>query len=326
MKASILVYVLPVVILATILLADAQQPKKIPRIGLLTAGSLSPQAGRLKALREALRELGYVEGQNIAIEYRAAEGKSDRLADLAAELVQLEVLMIVTTSTSALMAAKQATDKIPIVAATSGDLVGTGLVASLARPGGNVTGLTAISPDLSGKRLELLKETVPNASRIAVLWHPSPWDEEEVRQTKIAAQGLRVKVQSLQVQHSNEFKSAYAAMKREGDRAIIIIQGPFMVLHRKEIMELATKNRLPSMCDDPTWTDYGCVISYGPNRSDLYRRAATYVDKILKGAKPADLPVEQPKKFEFIVNLKAAKQIGLTIPPNVLARADKVIR
>jgi putative tryptophan/tyrosine transport system substrate-binding protein len=260
------------------------------------------------------------------VEYRFAEGKFDRLPDLAAELVRLEVSMIVTTSTSTLIAAKQATGKVPIIAATSGDLVGTGLVASLARPGGNVTGLTAISPDLSGKRLELLKEIVPKASRIAVLWNPSPWDQEEVRQTEIAAQALGVKVQSLQVRHADDFQSAYAKMTREGARAIIIIQGPFTAFHRKEIMELATKNRLPSMCDGPEWTDNECVISYGPNRSDLYRRAATYVDKILKGVKPADLPVEQPKKFEFIINLKAAKQIGLTIPQSVLFRADKVIK
>jgi putative ABC transport system substrate-binding protein len=236
-------------------LADAQQPGKIPRIGFLNAGSSSLvlRSDRLKAFREGLRELGYVEGQNIAVEYRFAEGKFDRLPDLAAELVRLEVSMIVTTSTSTLMAAKQATGKVPIIAATSGDLVGTGLVASLARPGGNVTGLTAISPDLGGKRLELLKEIVPKALRIAVLWNPSPWDQEEVRQTEIAAQALGVKVQSLQVRHADDFQSAYAKMTREGARAIIIIQGPFTAFHRKEIMELATKNRLPSMCDGPEW-------------------------------------------------------------------------
>jgi putative tryptophan/tyrosine transport system substrate-binding protein len=326
MKTKITVLTLCAILFALCSSAYGQQPGKIPRIGFLLAGSLSLQAARLKVFREGLRELGYVEGQNIAIEYRAAEGKFDRLPDLAAELVRLEVSMIVTSSTATLLAAKQATNKIPIIAATSGDLVGTGLVASLARPGGNVTGLTAISPDLSGKRLELLKEIVPKASRVAVLWNPSPWDEEEVRQTEIAAQGLGVKVQSLQVRQAKEFQSAYAAMTREGARAIIIIQGPFTALHRKEIMELTTKNRLPSMCDGENWTDYGCVISYGPNRSDLYRRAATYVDKILKGAKPADLPVEQPTKFEFVINLKAATQIGLNIPQSVLFRADRVIK
>jgi putative ABC transport system substrate-binding protein len=273
-----------------------------------------------------LRDLGYIEGKNLVIEFRWAEGNFERLPELAAELVRMDVAMIVTASTSAVLAAKQATSKIPIIVATSGDLVGTGVVASLARPGGNITGLTAISPDLSGKRLELLKETVPNASRVAVLWHPNQWDEDEVRQTEIAAQPLGVKIQSLQVRQANEVQTAFAAMEREGVRAIIIIRGPFTMLHRKHIVELAAKHRLPSMRDDPIWPDNGALISYGPNRADLFRRAATYVDKILKGAKPADLPVEQPTKFELWINLKTGKQIGVTIPPNVLARADKVIK
>ena len=326
MSKKIFYVALSAVLFAYCLPASAQQPKKIHRIGYLATGSASSQGPRLKAFRDGLRELGYVEGQNIAIDYRFAEGNFDRLPELAAELIGLEVAIIVTGTTAAVLAAKEATSKIPIVVGATGDLVGTGIVASLARPGGNVTGLTAISPDLSGKRLELVKEIVPKALRIAVLWHPSRWDEEEVRQTEIAAQALGVKVQSLQLRQPSEIPTAYATMAREGVRAMIIIQGPFMGLHRKEILDRSAKHRLPSMCDDPVWTDHGCLISYGPNRSDLYRRAATYVDKILKGTKPADLPVEQPTKFEFVINLKTAKQIGLTIPPNVLVRADKVIK
>jgi putative ABC transport system substrate-binding protein len=326
MNRKITVLIFCAMLFALCLPAEAQQAGKVPRIGYLGTGSLSSQSPRLKAFREALRDLGYVEGQNIAIEYRFAEGKSDRLPDLAAELVRVEVTMIVTGSTAAVLAAKQATSKIPIIVATSGDLVGTGLVTSLARPDGNITELTAISPDLSGKRLELLKEIVPKASRVAVLWHPSQWDEEEVRQTEIAAQPLGVKIQSLQVRHASEFQTAYAAMAREGARAIIIIQGPFTSAYRKQILELAAKNRLATMCDDPIWADNGSLISYGPNRSDLYRRAAVYVDKILKGAKPADLPVEQPTKFEFVINLKTAKALNLTIAQSVLYRADKVIK
>jgi putative tryptophan/tyrosine transport system substrate-binding protein len=327
-KAAVPSILVVVMLLAVAVVARAQQPAKVPRIGFLFAGSFSPQSPgpRLQAFREKLRELGYIEGQNIAIEYRYAEGKSDLLPELARELVRQEVSIIVTTSTSSLMAAKQATSKLPLFAATSGDLIGTGLVASLARPGGNVTGLTAISPELSGKRLELLKEIVPRILRVAVLWHPSKWDEKEVRETEIAAPPFGLKVQSVQVRSANEFQTAYAAISKEGARAIIIIQGPFTSLHRKKIVELTAENQLPSICDAPDWVDHGCLASYGPNRADLYRRAAAYVDKILKGAKPADLPVEQPTKFELVINLKTAKQIGVTIPPNVLARADKVIK
>jgi putative ABC transport system substrate-binding protein len=234
--------------------------------------------------------------------------------------------VIVTSGTPATQAAKQATSTIPIVVGSAGDLVGAGIVASLAKPGGNVTGLTSISPDLSGKRLELLTSVLPKASLVAVLWYPSQWDDMEVKQTESVAQALRVKIQSVQVRSPEEFQSAYATMIKERARAVIIIQGGFIATYRTQVLELPAKNRLASMCDSPAWADSGCLMSYGPNRSDLYRRAAVYVDKILKGAKPADLPVEQPMKFEFIINLKTAKQIGLTIPPNVLARADRVIR
>jgi len=306
--------------------AEAQQPAKVLRLGWLSAGSSSLQSANTEAFRQRLSDLGYVEGKNIEIVYRYAEGKSERLPQLAAELVRLQVAVIVTASTVASKAAKQATTVIPIVVAAAGDLVGEGLAASLARPGGNLTGLTAISPDLSGKRLEILKETVPMASRVAVIWHRNPNDEKEVKETEIAAKVMGVKLQSLPVQSSDEFQNAFTAMRKERAGALIIIQGPLLGTHRKRLFELAATNRLPSICDAPSWTEEGCLMSYGPNRTEMFRRAADYVDKILKGRKPEDLPVEQPMKFEFIVNLKTAKQIGLTVPPNVLVRADRVIK
>ena len=325
MKTKILVYVLPALILATIQLAGAQQAAKVPRIGVLMVGTEKTTTS-LKAFFQRLHELGYLEGKNIVVEYRYAEGKLERLPDLAAELVRSNVAVIVTSGTPATQAAKQATSTIPIVVGSAGDLVGVGLVASLAKPGGNVTGLTAISPDLSGKRLELLTGVLPKASRVAVLWYPSQWDDMEVKQTESVAQALGVQIQSVQVRRPEDFQSAYATMIRERARAVIIIQTGFTGTYRTQLLELAAKNRLASMCDSPVWADDGCLMSYGPNRADLYRRAAVYVDKILKGTKPSDLPVEQPTKFEFIINLKTAKQIGLTIPPNMLARANKVIK
>jgi putative tryptophan/tyrosine transport system substrate-binding protein len=325
MKKTAMPSILVAVMLAVAVLAEAQQGAKVPRIGVLTVGTEKTTTS-LKAFSQRLHELGYLEGKNIVVEYRYAEGKLERLPDLAAELVRSNVAVIVTSGTPATQAAKQATSTIPIVVGTAGDLVGVGLVASLAKPGGNVTGLTAISPDLSGKRLELLTGVLPRSARIAVLWYPSQWDDMEVKQTENVAQVLGVQIQLVQVRRPEDFQSAYATMIRERARAVIIIQTGFTGTYRTQLLELAAKNRLASMCDSPAWADDGCLMSYGPNRSDLYRRAATYVDKILKGAKPADLPVEQPKKFELIINLKAAKQIGLTIPPNVLARADRVIK
>ena len=325
MSKKILICLLTFVLLFVLPVSNTQPAAKIQRIGFLSADRVL-QSPLREAFRNRLRELGYIEGQNIAIEYLFADGKSDRLPELALQLVRHEVSIIVTTSTSALLAAAQATSNLPIVAATSGDLVGTGLVASLARPGGNVTGLSAISPELSAKRVELLKEIVPRIVRVAVLWHPSKWDEKEVTETELAAKPFGLNVQSVQVRNPDDFQNAYAAILKEGARAIIIIQGPFTSFHREQILEFIAKNRLPSICDNPIWTDQGCLASYGPNRADLYRRAASYVDKIIKGAKPAELPVEQPTKFDFVINLKAAKQIGLTIPPSVLARADRVIK
>jgi putative ABC transport system substrate-binding protein len=305
--------------------AEAQQPKRVPRIGFLASGSSNLG---FETFRRGLRGLGYVEGQNVLIEYRSAEGKFERFPELAANLVSLRVDVIVTTGTQAALAAKQATTTIPIVAGTAGDLVGAGLVASLARPGGNLTGSTNIDPDFSAKRLELLKETFPKLSRVAVLYHGGPGggDEDELKETESAARPLKVQIQSNRVQDPSQFVGAYAAMTKKRAEAVIIFHGSFTLFHRKQLLELAAKNRLPAMCGRAEWIADGGLISYGRDSSEQYRRAAIFVDKILKGTKPADIPVEQPMKFELVINLKTAKRIGLTIPPNVLARADRVIR
>jgi putative ABC transport system substrate-binding protein len=324
-KAAASSIMVAVMLLAVSVMAEAQEPKKVPRIGVLVTGSVSTHKSRDDAFRQGLRELGYTEGKNVVIEYRYAEGKLSRYPDLANEMVRLKPDVIVVASTRFTAAAKQATSTIPIVVGGAGDILGEGLVASLARPGGNITGSTSISPDVSGKRLELLKEVVPKASRVAVLWNAGP-DDKEVRETEIAARAFGLKVQPLQVQDPNEFQGAYAAMRKENAHALVLIQGSFTLFHRKQLVELAAKNQLPSMCESPSWTDDGCLLSYGPDSLYQWRRAATYVDKILKGAKPADLPVEQPTKFELVINLKTAKQIGLTIPQSVLYRADKVIK
>ena len=303
--------------------ADAQQPAKVPRIGWLAFSSQSTLPERYEAFRRGLRELGYIEGQNIVIERRDAEGKLERLADAAAELVRLKVEVIVTTGTTGSLAAKQATSTIPIVMTTGGDPVASGLIASLARPGGNITGLTNIAWDLAGKRLELLKETVPKLTRVGVLWNPAdPGGTSSLKETEAVAPALGMQVQSLGVRSPKDFETAFKAATGGRTHALIILQSALINAQRTRIVELATKNRLPTMFGEGAHVESGGLMSYAPNSADLFRRAATYVDKILKGAKPADLP----KKFEFIINLKAAKQIGLTIPPNVLARADKVIR
>jgi ABC-type uncharacterized transport system substrate-binding protein len=310
------------VLLVVAVIGGAQQPKKVPRIGVLHPAS--SDSFNFDPFRQGLRELGYVEGKNIVIEYRYAEGKLDRLPDLVTEMLRLKPDVIVVGSTRFAEAAKRATSTIPIVV-LGGDIVGAGLVSSLARPGGNVTGLTSTSPDLSGKRLELLKDVVPKVSRVGVLWYPGR-DEDEVKQTEIAGRALGISIQSVQVQAVKDFDSAYASMKRERANGVILVQGGFTLFHRKQLAELAVKNRLPSMCEQSTWTDDGCLMSYGPSQTDRLRRAATYVDKILKGAKPADLPVEQPTKFELVINLKTAKALNLTLPQSVLYRANKVIR
>jgi putative ABC transport system substrate-binding protein len=327
MNKKILVSILAVVILVFVHPAEAQQPTKVHRIGFLIAGSRDAYTTRVDAFRQGLRDLGYIEDQNIVIESRYADGRENRLPDLAAELVQRKVEVIIATGTQASLAAKKATTTIPIVMGAAGDPVATGLVASLARPGGNVTGLASISPDISGKRLELLMEVVPKVSLVAVLSISNdPTSALQLKETQEAARSLGVHLQMLELGESNDFDSIFGAAKKDRAGALDVLSSAFMTAHSKEILEYAAKNRLPAIYDDRGFTEAGGLMSYGTNRADMYRRAAQYVDKILKGTKPADLPVEQPTKFEFIINLKAAKQIGLTIPPNVLARADKVIR
>ncbi|HEX2929190.1 MAG TPA: ABC transporter substrate-binding protein [Candidatus Binatia bacterium] len=294
---------------------------------MLQSSSTATSTSNTNAFRQGLRELGYIEGKNILVEYRYADGKPSRLSELASELAQLKVDVIVAAGTQSTTAAKRATSTIPIVVGAAGDLVRTGLVTSLARPGGNITGSTVISPDVSGKRVELLKEVVPKASRVAVLLYSSSGtDRDEVKQTEAAAQPLKVKIQIVEVRNPNDFQAAYAAMKKENADALILSQSSFTSFHRKQLAGLGIKSNLPTMCESARWTEDGCVLSYGPDLPYQYRRAAVYVDKILKGAKPAELPVEQPTKFELVVNLKTANQIGLTIPQWVLVKADRVIR
>ena len=308
--------------------AEAQQPTKIPRIGYPSPGSLSANAARIEAFRQGLRELGYVEGKNIFIEWRSGgEGKEDRVPALVAELVRLKVDVIVTGGPTATRAAKEATATIPIVMTQVGDPVGSGFVASLARPGGNVTGLSTLAPEIGGKQLELLREIVPRLSRVAVLGTSTiPGNAERLREVELAAEAFGVKLQKLDVLSPKDIDAAFRAAGKGHAGAVLVLGGAVFIFHRTRIAELAVQSRLPAAYSNREFVEDGGLMSYGASTTDLSRRAATYVDKILKGAKPADLPVEQPKKFEFIVNLKAAKQIGLTIPPNVLVRADKVIK
>jgi len=315
------------VLLAVGVIADAQQPKKLPRIGFLSAASSSAISARVEAFRQGLRELGYVEGKNIFIEWRFAEGKSDRLASLAAELVRLKVDVIVAEAPTSTRSAKQATVTIPIVMMFDDDPVGSGFVASLARPGGNITGLSTLSPEISGKQLEILKEIVPKLSRVGVLGDVTrPGIPQELREINVAADAFRVQVQYLEVRGSKDIEIAFRAAIKERVDAVLVLGSPVLTSERKQVVELAVKSRLPAIYAREEPVEDGGLMSYGVSIADLSRRTATYVDEILKGAKPADLAVEQPKNFELIINLKAAKQIGLTIPPNVLARADRVIR
>jgi putative ABC transport system substrate-binding protein len=328
MKKTALLSILIVAVQLTIgVVAEAQQPTKIPRIGYLAPASLSALAARTEAFRQGLRELGYVEGKNVIIEWRSAEGKLDRLSALAAELVRLKVDVIVTTGPTATRPAKEATLSIPIVMAQDIDPVGTGFVASLARPGGNITGLSSLAPEISGKQLELLRETVPKLSRAAVLWASSnPANAGMLREMERAAAAFGVKLQSLDVLTRKDFQIAFRAATKERADAVLVLQNGVAAAHRTEIAELAIKSRLPAIYPRLEFVEDGGLMSYGASFTDMDRRAATYVDKILKGRKPADLPVEQPMKFEFIINLKAAKQIGLTIPQWTLMKADKVIK
>jgi putative tryptophan/tyrosine transport system substrate-binding protein len=318
---SLIAFVLVVVVGV----AEAQQPNRTARIGVLQSGSSSSSASRMAALREGLRELGYVEGKNITIDYRYAEGKTDQFAVLAAELVRLQPDVIVTSGSPGIRALMKATNEIPIVMAAIGDAVGNRFVKSLAQPGGNVTGLSFLDPDISTKRLELLKETIPRLLRVAVLRHGTS-GKQSLEATLAVARSLKVQVQVLETEGPNEFDGAFIAAKKGGAEAINVMASPILFAYRKELVDLSAKHRLPGMYENKEFVEIGGLLSYGANLDDLYRRAAVYVDKILKGAKPADLPVEQPTKFDFVINLKTANQIRVTIPPNVLARADKVIK
>jgi putative tryptophan/tyrosine transport system substrate-binding protein len=328
MKKKITVLTLSAMLLALCFPADAQQPAKVPRIGYLTGATPAGQAARIEAFRQGLRELGYVEGKNIVVEYRYAEEKLDRLPALAAELVRLKVDVIVTGGSGNTRAAKEATNTIPIVMAQDSDPVANGFVASLARPGGNITGLATLAPEIGGKQLELLKEVVPKLSRVAVLAAPytTPGNVQQRREIELAATAFKVQLQFLDVEGPKDIENAFRAASKGLADAVLVLRGSVLGSEGTHLSEFAVKSRLPAIYGTRRSVEAGGLMSYGVNGADLDRRAATYVDKILKGRKPADLPVEQPKKFELIINLRAAKQIGLTIPPNVLARADRVIR
>jgi len=328
MRKEFICLALSTLLLALGLSVQAQQPKKIAKIGYLVPSNAAAHAPNFEAFRQGMRELGYVEGKTFVLELRYAEGRFERLPELARELVGLKVDVIVTVSDGVIAAVKRETSTIPIVMALSTDPVATGFVASLARPGGNVTGLSSISPELSGKRLELLREVVPGLSRVAFLWNPDVRGNLfEYNATEGAARSLRLQLQSVEVLRAEDFDRAFSAITKERAQALILAgTNPIAFANRGQIASFAQRNRLPSIYASNLFVDDGGLISYGPSTPDMFRRAATFVDKILKGAKPADLPVEQPTKFELVINLKTAQQIGVTIPPNVLARADQVIK
>jgi ABC-type uncharacterized transport system substrate-binding protein len=307
--------------------AEAQQPK-IPRIGYLVSGFRTDSSPSSDAFRQGLRDLGYIEGKNIVVEYRYAERKLDRSASLMAELVQLKVDVIFVSFLPGIRAAKDATKTIPIVMVSFVDPVVAGLVDSLGRPGGNITGLSMQRVDLGGKRLELFKEIIPSGSRVAILWDANaPGPVLSFKDYEAAARALKIQLQSIEVRGPDpDIDGAFQAVAKRRANALILVANPVLTPHRERIASMANKKRLPSMCESIDYVEAGCLMSYSANQADLFRRSAIYVDKILKGAKPADLPVEQPMKFELVINLKTAKQIGLTIPPNVLARADRVIK
>jgi putative ABC transport system substrate-binding protein len=307
--------------------AWAQQPTKVPRIGFLSATSPATISARTAAFRQGLRELGYLEGKNIVIEFRYAEGNVDRLPALAAELVRLKVEAILTAGPTVTRPVKEATSTIPIVMTFDDDPVGSGFAASLARPGGNITGLSTLNPEIAGKQLELLKQVVLKLSRLAVLGPSTrPGTAQALKEIAVVAESFAVKHLHFDVQDANDIETAFRSASSGRAEAILVLQGPVINSKRARIVELAAKSRLPGMYYSTEFVENGGLISYATSITDLSRRAATYIDKILKGAKPADLPIEQPTKFELAINLKTAKQIGLTIPPNVLARADRVIR
>jgi putative ABC transport system substrate-binding protein len=316
-------------LVAAPLAASAQQPAKVPRIGFL-ATNLAANPSSHEAFLQGLRDLGYVEGRDVVIEYRDGEGKDDRLPALAVELAALKVDVIVAAAgTLPALAAKQATRTVPIVFIAVGDPVTSALVTSLARPGGNLTGLSAVSPELASKWLELLKQAVSRVSRVAFLWQPGALggaDKEVLKEAEVAARALGVRLQFVEARGPADIDRAFSEMTRARTGALAVLSTPMFASERRRLLDLAAKNRLPTMFSFRGYVDAGGLMSYGPNLADLFRRAATYVDKILKGAKPADLPVEQPTKFELVINLKTAKALGLTIPPSLLQRADEVIQ
>jgi putative ABC transport system substrate-binding protein len=324
MDSKIFCAALGAILFALCFPVDAQQPKKVPRIGFLEGASIAESQG-IGPFRQGLRELGYIDGQNIIVEVRSMEGKPDRSSHIVDEFLRSKVDVIFTPVTAGAQAAKNAAPTMPIVVVI-GDPVESGLVMSLARPGGNVTGLSGFA-ELSGKRMEILKDTIPNLNRVAVFWTPGnvPMDLH-FKEIKAVAGVLSVNLQILEVRGPEDFEGTFKSATKERAGALIAIRSPMLVNHRKVFLKFAEEHRLPAMYDDKNFVEPGGLMSYGTDRADLFRRAAYYVDKILKGAKPAELPVEQPTKFEFVINLKTAKQIGLTIPPNVLARADRVIR
>jgi putative ABC transport system substrate-binding protein len=329
-KAAVPSILVAVVLLALGVIAEAQQPKKVPRIGYLSVSDPARESARAEAIRLGLRELGYIEGQNIATEYRYAEGKRDRFPELTAELVHLKVdIIVVAGGDRVILAAKNATKTIPIVMVGQGlDPVRAGLVESLARPGGNVTGITNLSRELGGKRLELLKESVPKVARVAVLYDPA--NRAQVLELKevlpVAARTLGLTVRPWEVRVADDFDKVFAALSKERPDGLYVLGGPLMFANEKRTADFALKSRLPSVYSNREGVEAGGLMSYGGDLAESYRRVAYFVDRILKGTKPADLPVEQPTKFELMFNLKTAKQIGLTIPPNVLVRANKVIK
>jgi putative ABC transport system substrate-binding protein len=313
------------------LTVNAQRSAKIPRIGLMVTGSLeSPEARvQLDAFRQGLRQLGYTEGRNIAIEYRGADGRIERFPSLAAELVRLEVDLIFAANTPAALAARQATATIPIVAAVMGDPVEDGLVASLAQPGGNVTGLTFLAPELTAKRMQLLKDALPNVSRVAALWHPGAYGErtmdDMLKATEAVARTLGVHLQLIELRAAEELERAFSMIMKERAEALFLFPSPMLFLARRRIVELAATHRLPSVSQAREFVEIGGLVAYGANINDLFRRSTVYVDKILKGAKPADLPIEQPTRFELVINLKTAKTLGIDVPLPLMIRADEMI-
>jgi putative ABC transport system substrate-binding protein len=328
MIRRIVVCLLISALLPAVFSVAAQQPKKIAKIGVLFPSNPAAATHLLEAFKQGLRELGYIEGKTFIMELRYGEARAERISELARELVGLKVDMIVTGTDVAIAAVKRETQTIPIVMGNSSDPVATGFVASLARPGGNVTGVSSISPELSGKRLELLREVIPGLSRVAFIWNPDVRGNVlDYKETESTARSLRLQLQSVEVVRAEDLDRAFSAVTKERAQALIMpAANPVGFANRGQIASFAQKNQMPSMFAQREYVDAGGLMSYGPSTAELWRRAATYVDKIFKGTKPADLPVEQPTKFEFVINLKTAQQIGLTIPPNVLVRADKVIK